>query len=454
MMENSSQQAFISSSSHEPWDAFDGSQAVDASMTNDLGTPSASYPTLPNRTTRKVTGESPAAHRQSRSQPEKLQFLQLAEWDEHNSYDENDPSCLHYSIEWKVIVNNKVVSKDTEQDLVLVPTAYWHMVLKPKLERLLRKKIAQNRHVRCDDTSVVVSVTDRSKRDLIKRFDDIDIDWSIIEKQLLGWSELYRYGKKLRVDLSFNYVDFQLASAGTPKRGCKRGSSATQQMLAERAAQLDAEQEGNGHPSIWQAVYSLMQCPGQPCTLGPHCWRDPFGKKHYKLRTHHLKALINFVEQGNTLQSHDDVPEEQQLLDRQSKSTIVSTPFPPINITNVLPGSSHQSPMTISADSAEMSLAGLKTVHLDIPGPRDLAVRMYSEWQQSNVIDEGLKTEFQKARNVALDDGLDLEQVYQDQDPSFFIQSGVKRGVARRFVSDIEEWVKGYKLSYCTELSG
>ena len=41
---------------------------------------------------------------------------------------------------------------------------------------------------------------------------------------------------------------------------------------------------------------------------------------------------------------------------------------------------------------------------------------------------------FQKACDVALDDELDLEQVYEDQDPDFFIRSGVKRGVARRFV--------------------
>jgi hypothetical protein len=36
---------------------------------------------------------------------------------------------------------------------------------------------------------------------------------------------------------------------------------------------------------------------------------DPFGKKHYKLRTQHLKLLIQLVEQGGTLQSRDDVPD-------------------------------------------------------------------------------------------------------------------------------------------------
>jgi hypothetical protein len=61
-----------------------------------------------------------------------------------------------------VFVNNKVISRDTEQDLILVPTAYWHMLLKPKLENLPQRKVAQNRHIRCDDSNVVVSVTGRS----------------------------------------------------------------------------------------------------------------------------------------------------------------------------------------------------------------------------------------------------------------------------------------------------
>jgi len=58
--------------------------------------------------------------------------------------------------------------------------------------------------------------------------------------------------------------------------------------------------------------YALMRCPGPPCDLGPHCWISPIGKKHYKLRTHHLRALIQRVERGEPLQSHDDVPKEIQ----------------------------------------------------------------------------------------------------------------------------------------------
>src|SRR5215469_3149864 len=95
-----------------------------------------------------------------------------------------------------------------------------------------------------------------------------------------------------------------------------------------------------------------MRCPRPPCHLGPHCWRDPIGKRHYKLKTHQLKTLIRHVEQGGQLRTHDDVPEDirqqiyaedQQRLERHQKTTnIPSSNLPPINITNVLPGPSHQ----------------------------------------------------------------------------------------------------------------
>jgi hypothetical protein len=57
------------------------------------------------------------------------------------------------------------------------------------VEKLLCKKFPRNRRVESDDTAVVVSVNERTQRDLIRRFDNMDIDWSVVEKQLLTWSE-------------------------------------------------------------------------------------------------------------------------------------------------------------------------------------------------------------------------------------------------------------------------
>jgi hypothetical protein len=71
-----------------------------------------------------------------------------------------------------------------------------------------------------------------------------------------------------------------------------------------------------------------------------------------------------------------------------------------------------------------------------------MAVKRYSDWQCSQVGDEALKIEYRKACDLTLADGLDLEQVYKDQDAGFYIENGVKRGIARRFVSDIETWAK------------
>jgi hypothetical protein len=143
----------------------------------------------------------------------RLPLLQLADWSEELSYDEEPPTCIHYSIEWKLTINSKGVSKDTEQDLVLAPGAFWLTALRPKLERVLHKKTAPNKSFKADDTNITVSVTDRSQRDLVKCFDELAIDWTVVEKQLHAWSHLFVIGKKLRIDISFNYVETGQAGA-------------------------------------------------------------------------------------------------------------------------------------------------------------------------------------------------------------------------------------------------
>jgi hypothetical protein len=85
--------------------------------------------------------------------------------------------------------------------------------------------------------------------------------------------------------------------------------------------------------------------------------------------------------------------------------------------------------LTVSGDSTVASVVGLTGIaDLDIPEPRDVAVKLYSEWHQSKITDETWKIEFQKACDIALDDGLDLEQVYEDQDPGFFYQEEREEG--------------------------
>jgi hypothetical protein len=84
-----------------------------------------------------------------------------------------------------VTLNGKTISKNTEQNLILALASYWQRFLRFKLEKL-RQKSSQNRGVRSDNTNIIISVTDRLERDLTKRFDKLEIDWFIIQKQLVA----------------------------------------------------------------------------------------------------------------------------------------------------------------------------------------------------------------------------------------------------------------------------
>ena len=118
--------------------------------------------------------------------------------------------------------------------------------------------------------------------------------------------------------------------------------------------QLDAE-EASGQPSIWRDLYNLMRCPGPPYHLGPYCWGDSIGNKYYKLKTHHLRHLLNYVEHGYIIRTHDDVPKEireqlyAQYMERKRKRGACQTGFPPINITNVMPAQTPRASTPYSA---------------------------------------------------------------------------------------------------------
>ena len=121
-----------------------------------------------------------------------------------------------------------------------------------------------------------------------------------------------------------------------------------------------------------------------------------------------------------------------------------SPTLPQINITNVL------LPQTTSAPLPQPppQIIGTTPHNLEIPGFRDIAVQQYTAWQQSMVSHEALKIEFQKACDIMFAEGLDLEQVHMDQDPDLFVEKGVIRGIALRFVGDIYIWAEQYKDTY------
>ncbi|CAN9415616.1 unnamed protein product [Alternaria alternata] len=393
------------------YDTLSDVQSVDGGLHFPPETPSVSGHRTTSRVLRSHTSQGCSGMIQTDT--DRLGFLPLAEWDEHNSYEEDTPSHLRYSIEWKIAVNNRAIAKDTEQDVVLAPAVYWRMYLQAKVEKLVDKKLPRSSHMELDDISVVASVKDRSESDLTRRFDDMNIDWSVVERQFMRWSEPFRAGKKLKVSVAFNYTDSVSSFSATASRGSKEARTLPSACLP------------TGLPS---------SMPSSRVADSP-----PLG------------ALVRLAEQGHRLESHDDVPadirdqlyaENQRRLERRTTTSGAPTPsLPPITINNVMPSPASESPLTASVSSGAMyrrPSSGKSC--LDIPGPRDIAVAAYGNWQQSKVVDQTLQLEYQKACNVTLQDGLDLEQVFEDQDADFFIQSGVKRGVARvEYTRDTED---------------
>ncbi|SPJ84211.1 uncharacterized protein FTOL_10728 [Fusarium torulosum] len=357
-------------------------------------------------------------------------------------------------------MNSLRLVKDTEPDVVLAPGTYWTKYLWSKLDKLAKKKLPSNRTLRVDDTDIAVCVNYRGEADLTTRSDGLDINWKMIENKLQAWSDLLLDGKRLKISLSFNYIETS-QSGNAVARG-RGGRSATASQLAERAIDIGEEETASAEPAVWRKVYDFFHCTGSPCGLGPHCWVDTVGKKHYKLKTHHLRALIEYVRLGNTLQSHDGVPpdvrdllyaEEEQSIQRKRKRRSSSADARPVNITNVMPTRagypSDNNDTRTPSGSVERSLYAPK--YLGIPGMRDVNVRKYCSWHCSKNDNNAWKMEYKKTCDLTLDEELDLEQIRLDQDAEFFMDKGVKKGIAKRWVSDVEVWFRDAEVLEVSE---
>ena len=170
--------------------------------------------------------------------------------------------------------------------MVLAPGAYWQKVLREKVECVKSRKVFSDRRARLEETTVMASVLNDRSQKLHQQAEGVDIDWEMTEKKLLKWKELFRRGKKLKLE------NDQSSTRNGEKRNTR---SVTNAMLAERESRIDAEQSSGQH-SPWRDVYNKMKCPGPPCKNSEgYCWQDPVGKKHYRLNTHHLTHLVDMV---------------------------------------------------------------------------------------------------------------------------------------------------------------
>ncbi|KAI7762676.1 hypothetical protein LZL87_014164 [Fusarium oxysporum] len=390
---------------------------------------------------------SPSQHPRSR-----LPLLQLDNWDPDDTYDESPPTCVHYSIEWKLQLRKGRLSKltnDTEQDRVLAPGAFWDTTLKDKVDKLLRQKTPRGKKYVPEETIIVVSVTDRGERDLTKRFDEFNIDWQMAEEQLCKWSPLFRAGKKLRIDISFVCKEEPHGSRVVQQQGSR--GSATARQLAQRDQLLET-QEAAGQPRVWKDVYDLMRCNGNLCQ-GSYCYVDE-QRKHIGLNTSILTKMVEYAEQGNELRTHRDMPpyildmiyEKERLEgERRAKRKASSLESDrPIKIVNVLPSPyGHSAAEGCTPPSSNFGTASPSVVDLTdlvIPKPIDRAVDDYTEWLCDQVEDENWKAGFRSAGSITKADCLDLRHVYQDRDIGYYVNQGVKAGIARSFVQDIKLW--------------
>lgn len=217
-----------------------------------------------------------------------LAFVPFADWEPERPY-KGEPT-IHYNVEWKLFVKNRVQASESELDIVISPRKFWKHVLHPKVAEASVDKPWEQ-----DVTKLVLSVTDRKTGQITKRFPKQDIDWPFVAKQLQEWSQFLNDGKKITITVTFYYKCVDTGKAGNGRA------------TANQEAELEARTAGLGRGACIRKAFTLMRCPGRPCTKGDHCWQ--FEGKHHPLQPHHVRMLADHLQVGKVLNGHDDVPD-------------------------------------------------------------------------------------------------------------------------------------------------
>ena len=362
-------------------------------------------------------------------------FVPFASWNPDRSY--KDGPYLSYDVDWKLFVKNRERAGQSELAIALSPRELWKRILQPKLA-----EESSNKPWTEGAALFILSVNDRKTKSIRKRYrSPAKIDWAFVTKTLQGWGKSFGHGKTLTLEAKFYYE----VRAGEPKTA---GKGATVRQRAELGAIVSEEIAYMGRPAAIRTAYAMMRCTGPPCTKGTHCWQNQ--GKHHRLLPHHMRMLAEHLQAGNTLNGHDDVPENfrQQILDeerereererkerekdrdrqrRVTDETLFAVPYHP-----VAHGVASNNPTT-----PKMVYPTTPLVRLDMSS--EAAVTAYSVWQRSQVSTDDQKAYYSLAEEVTIANGCTLDLIASNQDcmRRFYEKHGIPMGIAWNYVCNV-----------------
>ncbi|RFN43710.1 hypothetical protein FIE12Z_12052 [Fusarium flagelliforme] len=365
-----------------------------------------------------------------------LTFVPFADWEPERWYE--DEPTIRYNMEWKLFAKNRNQAGETELNIVIIsPRKFWNHVLRPKLAGACINKPWKE-----DKTKIVLSVTDHKTGKIIKEFPKLDVKWSFISKQIREWSPFLNSGKKITIAVTFYYRAIDVSKSGK--------SSAT----TNQQADLEARTAGVGRGACVRKAYAMMRCPGAPCTKGDHCWQNE--GKHHRLQPHHIRMLADYMQAGNNLNGHDDVPpefrrlvkeDERQWEEREQderekisgrKRQRRGSDGSAVRITQV---HCHQCANSIPP-SPQTNFPTTSLVDFDMP--REDEVVAYSTYQRSRVRTKEQKEHYTSAQELTLAHCFDLDMLASNQEKMFrfYKKHGIPEGVAWRYVCDAGSYIK------------
>ncbi|KAK4236845.1 hypothetical protein C8A03DRAFT_16546 [Achaetomium macrosporum] len=376
---------------------------------------------------------SPVAEQAEQQNGERpLPLLRLSNWESNKQYDKNNPECIHYDFRWKVSQRENIrarhVCSDTDPDLVLAPSDFWRVNFKTRLETLLKDKDKFPGDVyTCEETIIDISIERSRQRGLKKRFNNMEIDWKVVDGHLEGLSALF--SKRRKITFSIEFIYKEVASDSTIAKGKKKKQSATEAQKLQRAAEA----------GLWARVYERHRCRGKHCKQGPHCWPDERGN-HHRLLPRHLEDLVRHIK-GNMKEG-----EKEEDVD-------VNIEIPPRILKDVLDNNRKRKPEDsigcrnckthVSAHSGHHDAAGASLEDVtDVDGDRKDKLEEYCNWTLQQVKSDRWREALQAANQFALDQFLELNSILQHPTvaANLMIKGGVKPGIALQFVSNIKKF--------------